>query len=155
MGRPTLARALVAAGHAETVEHAFRTILGHGLPGYVPRTGMDPVEAIRAIRAAGGLASIAHFSTAPTRLPLLRELIAVGLDGLETHHRSFAPETRDAMSGCARLLGLVETGGTDFHGDTGSYAEAHAGLLMPDELVAGLRDALRTRGWPAPRRARP
>jgi hypothetical protein len=151
LGRPTLARALVAAGYAESVEHAFRTILGHGLPGYVPRTGMDPVEAIRAIRRAGGLASIAHFGEAPSRLPLMRELMAEGLDGLETHHRSFDAETREAMGACARLLGLVETGGTDFHGDTGPYAEAHAGLVMPDDLVAGLRGALRTRGWPAPR----
>ncbi len=149
LGRPTLARALVAAGHAESVEHAFRTILGHGLPGYVPRTGMDPVEAIRAIRAAGGLASIAHFGEAPSRLALLRELMAEGLDGLETHHRSFPPETREAMAETARLLGLVETGGTDFHGDTGSDAASHAGLVMPDALVAGLRDAIRTRGRPA------
>ena len=62
LGRPTLARALVAAGHAESVERRVPDrILGHGLPGYVPRTGMGPVEAIRAIRAAGGLASLAHF----------------------------------------------------------------------------------------------
>ena len=148
LGRPTLARALVAAGHAESVEHAFRTILGHGLPGYVPRTGLSPVEAIRAIRAAGGLASIAHFSDAPSRLALMRELVGEGLDGLETHHRSFAPDTRDALAACARLLGLVETGGTDFHGDTGDYADAHAGLVMPDLLVAALRGALRMRGWP-------
>lgn len=148
LGRPTLARALVAAGHAESVDQAFRTILGHGLPGYVPRTGMDPVEAIRAIRAAGGLASIAHFGEAPSHLPLMRELIAEGLDGLETHHRSFESQTRDAMSAVARLLGLVETGGTDYHGDLGDYAGSHAGLVMPDELVSGLRAALRTRGWP-------
>lgn len=149
LGRPTLARALVAAGHAESVEDAFRRILGHGLPGYVPRSGMDPVEAIRAIRAAGGLASIAHFGEAPQRLPLLRELMAQGLDGLETHHRSFDADTRDAMAATARLLGLVATGGTDYHGDTGPYAEAHAGLVMPETLVAGLRAALRPRGWPA------
>ncbi|HYO41557.1 MAG TPA: hypothetical protein VES19_00015, partial [Candidatus Limnocylindrales bacterium] len=104
LGRPTLARALVAAGHAESVEHAFRTILGHGLPGYVPRTGMDPAEAIRAIRRAGGLASIAHFGEAPDHLPLMRELIGEGLDGLETHHRSFDADTRGAMAACARLL---------------------------------------------------
>jgi predicted metal-dependent phosphoesterase TrpH len=151
LGRPTLARALVAAGHAESVEHAFRTILGHGLPGYVPRSGMDPIEAIRAIRRAGGLASIAHFAEAPDHLPLMRELIAEGLDGLETNHRSFDAGTRDAMAACAGDLGLVRTGGTDFHGDTGSYAEAHAGLDMPGDLVTALRDALRTRGWPAPR----
>jgi predicted metal-dependent phosphoesterase TrpH len=148
LGRPTLARALVAAGHVASVEEAFRRILGHGLPGYVPRTGIGPVEAIRAIRAAGGLASIAHFAEAPQRVPLLRELIAEGLDGLETHHRTFGPEARDAMSATARLLGLVETGGTDYHGDLGPYAGSHAGLVMPDELVAGLRAALRARGWP-------
>ena len=149
LGRPTLARALVAAGHAESVEDAFRRILGHGLPGYVPRSGMDPVEAIRAIRAAGGLAAIAHFGEAPQRLPLLRELMTQGLDGLETHHRSFDAWTRDAMAAAARLLGLVPTGGTDYHGDTGPYAEAHAGLVMPDALVAGLEADLRSRGWPA------
>jgi 3',5'-nucleoside bisphosphate phosphatase len=148
LGRPTLARALVAAGHAESVEDAFRRILGHGLPGYVPRTGLGPVEAIRAIRAAGGLASIAHFGEAPQHLPLLRELVAEGLDGLETHHRSFDEETRDAMAAVARLLGLVETGGTDYHGDLGPYTESHAGLVMPEALVAGLRVALDQRGWP-------
>jgi len=149
LGRPTLARALVAAGHAESVEDAFRRILGHGLPGYVTRTGMGPVEAIRAIRAAGGLASIAHFGEAPQRLELLRELIAEGLDGLETHHASFGPETRDAMSATASFLGLVETGGTDYHGDLGPYASGHAGLVMPEGLVVALRAALRARGWPA------
>jgi hypothetical protein len=149
LGRPTLARALVAAGHAESVEDAFRRILGHGLPGYVPRSGMGPAEAIRAIRAAGGLASVAHFGEAPQRLPLMRELVAEGLDGLETHHRSFDAETRAAMSAAARLLGLVETGGTDYHGDLGPYAESHAGLVMPDALVEGLREGLRQRGWPA------
>ncbi len=149
LGRPTLARALVAGGHAESVEDAFRRILGQGQPGYVSRSGMGPVEAIRAIRAAGGLASIAHFPEAPRHLPLVRELIAEGLDGLETHHRSFDVETRDAMASVARLLGLVETGGTDYHGDLGPYADSHAGLVMPDPLVAGLREALRTRRWPA------
>lgn len=144
LGRPTLARALVAAGHAETVEDAFRRILGHGLPGYVPRTGMGPVEAIRTIRAAGGLASIAHFSDAPARLALLRELVGEGLDGLETHHRSFDAETRASMAATAELLGLVQTGGTDYHGDLGPYAESHAALVMPDELVEGLRAWLRS-----------
>jgi hypothetical protein len=151
LGRPTLARALVAAGRAADVDDAFRRILGHGQPGYVPRTGLDPVEAIHAVRAAGGMASLAHFREAPERLPLLRDLVAEGLDGLETHHRSFDAETRDAMSAVAVLLGLVRTGGTDYHGDHGPYAESHAGLDMPLELVEGVRDALRRRpGRPRP-----
>jgi predicted metal-dependent phosphoesterase TrpH len=149
LGRPTLARLLVEAGFAATVDDAFKRILGHGMPGYIAREGMGPVEAVRAIRAAGGLASVAHFAEAPEHHDLLRGLMAEGLDGLETHHRSFGPETRDAMSTSARQLGLVETGGTDYHGDLGSYAESHAGLVMPDELVAGLSADLRARGWPA------
>jgi predicted metal-dependent phosphoesterase TrpH len=149
LGRPTLARALVAAGHASSVEDAFRRILGAGQPGYVPRSGMNPVEAIRAIRKAGGLASIAHFAEAPRHLDLVRELMGHGLDGLETHHRSFEADTRQAMTEVASLLGLVETGGTDYHGDTASYAEDHAQLEMPDELVRDLRAALSARGWPA------
>jgi hypothetical protein len=149
LGRPTLARALVAAGYADSVEDAFQQFIGHGRPGYLPRTGMSPVEAIRAIRAAGGLASLAHFPEAAERLALMRELQAEGLDGLETHHRSFGAETRAAMSAAAAHLGLVETGGSDYHGDLGPYAETHALLVMPDDLVASLGEALRTRGWPA------
>ena len=94
LGRPTVARALMKAGFAESVEDAFRRLLSHGKPGYVPRTGLGPVEAIHAIRAAGGLASIAHFWEAPNRISLLRDLIGEGLNGLESHHRSFDEETR-------------------------------------------------------------
>jgi predicted metal-dependent phosphoesterase TrpH len=147
LGRPTLARALVAAGHAENVDDAFQRVLGHGRPGYVPRTGLEPVAAIRAIRAAGGIASLAHFPEATTHVPLVRDLMAEGLDGLETHHRSFEAETREAMGGLARSLRLVETGGTDYHGDLGPYAETHALLVMPDELVERLAEAIAgTRG---------
>ena len=118
LGRPTVARALIAAGYAESVQDAFERILGYGMPGYVPRTGLGPVEAIRAIRAAGGLASLAHFPEAPDRSSLLRDLIDEGLNGLESHHRSFDEATlREAVGAVARALGLVETGGTDYHGD--------------------------------------
>jgi predicted metal-dependent phosphoesterase TrpH len=142
LGRPTIARALMKAGFADSVEDAFRRVLSHGQPGYVPRTGLGPVEAIRAIRTAGGLASIAHFREAPEQVSLLRDMIAEGLNGLESHHRSFDEETRARVGETARALRLVETGGTDYHGDLGPYAEAHSGLVMPNELVAGLRVAL-------------
>ena len=89
LGRPTVARALIAAGHATTVEDAFRRLLGWGMPAYVPRSGLGPVEAIEAIRAAGGLPSLAHFSEAPTRIEVVRELADAGLGGLEVYYRSF------------------------------------------------------------------
>ncbi len=148
LGRPTVARALVAAGHALDVEDAFARLIGHGCPGYVPRGGLDPIAAIRAIRDTGGLASLAHFPEAPDREPLLRELMDAGLSGLETHHRSFDAPTRSAMSATARRLGLVETGGSDYHGDHGPYADTHAALVMPDWLVDGVM--ARLGGGPGP-----
>ncbi len=64
LGRPTVARALVAAGHAASVDDAFMRLLAWGKPAYVPRTGLGPVGAIDAIRAAAGLPVLAHFGEA-------------------------------------------------------------------------------------------
>jgi hypothetical protein len=101
----------------------------------VPRDGLDPIEAIEAIRAAGGLPALAHFWEAPTQVPLLRELQAVGLRGLEVHHASFTPEASAAIGAVAAELGLVPTGGTDFHGDTQPYAQARR--AAPAEIESG------------------
>jgi hypothetical protein len=142
LGRPTIARALIAAGYATTVEDAFARLIGRGRPAYVPRIGLGPVEAIRAIGSAGGVAVLAHFREAVTQRDLLRDLIAEGLAGLEVHYRAFDRPTTDAVGAVARELGLLATGGTDYHGDTGSYAAAHAGLWVPpvvgERLVARL-----------------
>jgi predicted metal-dependent phosphoesterase TrpH len=141
LGRPTVARALVAAGYAATVDDAFRRLLGWGMPGYVPRSGLGPVEAIRAIRAAGGLPALAHFSEAPARIEVVRELADEGLGGLEVYYRSFDTATVFAVGEVAAALGLVPTGGSDYHGDTSTYAEAHAGLWVPPEVAGGIPGA--------------
>ena len=88
------------------------------MPGYIPRDGLGPSEAIQAIRAAGGLPALAHFADAPDRTPLLRELMDEGLAGLEVYYRTFDRPTTAAMARTAAALGLVPTGGTDYHGDT-------------------------------------
>ena len=142
LGRPIVARALVAAGWATSVEDAFRRLIGRGTPGYVPREGLGPTEAIHAIRAAGGLPALAHFADAPDRMPLLRELMDEGLAGLEVYYRTFDRPTTAAMARTAAALGLVPTGGTDYHGDTGTYAEAHAQLWVPPEVGGQLRERL-------------
>jgi predicted metal-dependent phosphoesterase TrpH len=138
LGRPTIARALIAAGHAESVEDAFRRLLGHGCPAYVPRLGLGPVAAIEAIRAAGGLPALAHFREAPEREDVLRELVDAGLAGLEVFYRTFDQDAVDAVGAVARNLGLLATGGTDYHGDTGSYAESHAQIWVPPEAADAL-----------------
>lgn len=143
LGRPTVARALMGAGHATSVDDAFGRLLGWGKPGYVPRGGLGPIEAIKAIRAAGGLPVLAHFGEAPSRVDLLRELAEAGLGGLEVFYRSFDAATVFAVGEVAATLGLVPTGGTDYHGDTGTYAEAHAASWVPAEVGDGLMDGIR------------
>jgi 3',5'-nucleoside bisphosphate phosphatase len=142
LGRPTVARLLVAAGHATSVEDAFRRLLSRGSPAYVPRGGMGPLEAIRAIRHAGGLAVLAHFSEAPARTDVLRELIGAGLGGLEVYYRSWNRATVEAVGRVADELRLVATGGSDYHGDTGSYAESHAALWVPPAVASAVTDAI-------------
>jgi 3',5'-nucleoside bisphosphate phosphatase len=144
LGRPTVARALVARGHAASVEDAFQRLLGRGLPAYVPRGGLDPAGAIRAIRAAGGLPVLAHFREAGDRISVLRELIGLGLGGLEVYYRSWDQPTVDSVAAVAGKLRLMATGGTDYHGDLGLYAESHAALWVPPEVGAELRKALQT-----------
>ena len=146
LGRPRVARALIAAGHAVSVEDAFNRHLSRGRPAYVPREGLGPREAIGAIRAAGGLASLAHYQEAPSQLPFLRELVDMGLNGLEVHYRAYNVETVRMMRGIATNLRLTWTGGTDYHGDRETYAEAHAQLWNPPEVEAGVRGALGSAG---------
>jgi 3',5'-nucleoside bisphosphate phosphatase len=144
LGRPTIARALIAAGFASSVEDAFSRIIGYGGPGYVRREGLGPEAAIGAIAAAGGIPVLAHFREAPHRIEVVRELVDAGLRGLEVYYRTFDQATVEAVGAVATSLGLLATGGTDYHGDLGPYAEAHAALWVPpvvgEDLVAALAE---------------
>jgi predicted metal-dependent phosphoesterase TrpH len=142
LGRPQIARCLVAARFASSVNDAMQRLLVRGKPAYVPREGLGPAEAISAIRAAGGLPSLAHFADAYLRRDLVQELTSFGLGGLEVHYRHFDAETISDLAAVARELHLVPTGGSDYHGDTETYAEAHASLYVPDEDATNLYSLL-------------
>jgi predicted metal-dependent phosphoesterase TrpH len=134
LGRPTIARALIAAGFATTVEDAFSRIIGHGRPGYVRREGLGPEGAIAAVRDAGGIPVLAHFREGPGRPDVIRELMEQGLAGLEVYYRSFDRSTVEAMAALAATDRLIATGGSDYHGDLGPYAATHAQLWVPPEV---------------------
>jgi predicted metal-dependent phosphoesterase TrpH len=148
LGRPHVARALVRAGFAESVDDAFDRFLDYGQPGYVPRQGIGPREAIDAIRGARGLPVLAHSPGAPDRAQVMDDLQAWGLAGLEVYYRTFAPETVKRMAAFAKSRGLLATGGSDYHGDTMDYAHAQQMTYVPPkvgerllEAIAGLRSA--------------
>ncbi len=145
LGRPTVARLLIDSGHVTSVEEAFARWLGRGCPAYIAREGIGPGPAIIAIRAAGGLPVLAHFGEAEAHLPILRELRATGLGGLEVYYRTFDRQHVKSVGRVADELGLVKTGGSDFHGDTGSYAEIHAATWVPEVVGERLLSALARR----------
>jgi predicted metal-dependent phosphoesterase TrpH len=142
IGRPHVARALVAAGHAESVEDAFNRYIDRKGPAYVPRQGLSTREALDAIRAAGGIPVLAHYPAAPDQLALIDLLTTWGLGGLEVYYRRFEPETVEHVAQVARDRKLVATGGSDYHGDTMSYAEAQLTTAVPESVGEALLAAL-------------
>lgn len=145
LGRPHVARALVAAGFATSVDDAFDRFLEHGRPCYVPRQGIGPQGAIAAIVAARGIASLAHSPAAPDRPAVIDRLIGWGMSALEVYHRSFTPPEVSRMADLATARGLLPTGGSDYHGDTMDYARTQAVTFVPTSVGEGLLAALEAR----------
>lgn len=115
VGRPGLARALVAAGHAHSITDAFDRLLGDGCPAYVPRTGVAPEEVFAIIHAAGGIASIAHPGVT-NRDDMLEQWVAGGADAIEVFHSDHDDDARARYLAAASVLGVPASGGSDFHG---------------------------------------
>jgi 3',5'-nucleoside bisphosphate phosphatase len=116
-GRPHVARALVARGHVATVREAFDRLLGAGKPAYVSHRKVTPHEACELIHQAGGQAALAHPGFLDDPDGVIRELARTGhLDGVECYYAEHAPEQTARFLGLCRELGLVATGGSDFHG---------------------------------------
>ncbi|PZR58444.1 MAG: phosphatase [Candidatus Meridianibacter frigidus] len=114
LGRPHVGRALIRHGHVSDIESAFRNVLFRGGPGYVPSTHMGPHEAIAVIRAAGGIAVLAH----PGRLrdhSIVGELVEEGLAGLEVFYPRHDASATHYFRAMAKRLNLLMTGGSDFH----------------------------------------
>jgi predicted metal-dependent phosphoesterase TrpH len=132
VGRPWIARALVAGGHASTTDEAFDRWLARGRPAFVPRAGAPAAEVIERIHEAGGLASLAH----PALLgcdECISEFAAAGLDGLEVYHSEHAPDdTRRYLEAAARH-GLLVTGGSDFHGDPSHGPPQPGAVALPSD----------------------
>ena len=115
VGRPHVARALVADGWATDVRDAFDRYLGAGKPAYVAKDQLGLAAAIAIIHAAGGLAVLAHPGPAGTR-ERLTALAALGLDGVEVRHPGHSPNDTNRLLALASQLGVLLSGGSDWHG---------------------------------------
>ena len=115
VGRPHVARALIAEGWATDARDAFDRYLGAGRPAYVAKEQLSMPDAIAMIHAAGGLAVLAHPGPGGTR-ERIEALRALGLDGVEVKHPSHSSSDTTRLRGLCEQFGLLPSGGSDWHG---------------------------------------
>ncbi len=122
LGRPHMAKALERKGAVESVQQAFDLYLGENGKAYVPKDKITLEEGIRLIHESKGVAVLAH----PSTLKLNEEEIetaliqfkSLGLDGMECYYSQYSLQQIDGYLAKAFKVGLLVTGGSDFHGST-------------------------------------
>ena len=122
IGRPHVARALVEAGHVESVPDAFNRFLRNDGPAYIPRALLSLTDSLAMIHAASGFASLAHPTRYDEPTSATVAFADAGGDGLEIYYRNDGPDEIANGQQLARTLGLTPTIGSDYHG------------LHPDEI---------------------
>lgn len=139
VGRSHVARALVAAGHTESVSAAFQDLIGRGRPFYVAKPVAAPEDVVGMISEAGGVSVLAHPGVTQVD-DLIPGLIRCGLGGIEAFHGDHSQAARDRYAVMARKHGLLVTGGSDYHGP-GTPGVELGGVEMPDSVLDRLLDA--------------
>jgi hypothetical protein len=145
ISRAHFAQVLARKKIVNSVDAAFRRLIGKGMPYYESRACLGLREATAAIRAAGGIAVIAHPVSLGMRGPALRTFLAAcgdqGVDGIEAWHPNHSLKDTHRLERLARELGLVVTGGSDFHGPhipQRRLGFSTAGREVSDSLLEGL-----------------
>ena len=148
VGRMHIAETLRRKGYVKSAKEAFAKYIGLGCPAYVDKERLSPRQAIAAIRAAGGVAILAH----PVHLNcrnraelerVMRELIAAGLEGIEVYHTDHTVDQTRLYLELACRYHLLVTGGSDFHG--AAKPEAMLGrprVPMASLVASGLAERL-------------
>jgi predicted metal-dependent phosphoesterase TrpH len=137
VGRPWVARALIAAGYVKSGNEAFDAWLSRGRPGFVPREGVAPEDVIARIHDAGGIASLAHPGLLG-RDTWIAPLADAGLDAIEAYHADHGPQDTARYLAMAGRLTLAVSGGSDYHADE-SHGAAHPGsVALPRDAYDAL-----------------
>ncbi|MFD7298119.1 PHP domain-containing protein [Streptomyces sp. NPDC059897] len=152
VGRPHVATALVELGVVPTVSDAFTgDWLADGARAYVPKHETDPFEAIRLVKAAGGVTVFAHPAAVKRGRTVPESAIAklaeAGLDGIEVDHMDHDAATRERLRGLAADVGLLTTGSSDYHG---SRKTCVLGEYTTDPEVYGEITRRATGAFPVP-----
>lgn len=141
IGRPHVARALIAVGEVETVNEAFDRYLKAGRPAYVPREPFTPEDAVRLLTSHGAIPVLAHpFSTKDPEGYAAR-LAGLGLRGFETYYAEYPPEDHAYLREIADRHNLIPTGGSDYHGVGFREGRVLGSVPVPEDVWTRLQDA--------------
>lgn len=144
-GRPHFAQIMLEKGYVANLRQAFDDYLDESATGYVFRREPQFAEAVARIRAAGGIASLAHPVRVKGDIPaLMPELRASGLNAIEAYHSDHTPEDTELYLALANQYSLHVTGGSDYHG-ANKPSVTLGSVRIPDHLWDQLRASRRGR----------
>ncbi len=115
IGRPHIAKAITNAGGTSNVMEAYSKYIHRNSPVYVERKTVSPFDAVEVIYDSGGIPVVAHPYDIDIAEKLIKDLMNCGLLGIEAYHRKHSPAIVEYFSSMAEQLGLIVTGGSDFH----------------------------------------
>ena len=132
--RPHIAQVIVESGYVSTTKDAFNLYIGDGGPAYAVKAIFQVEKAIKLINNAGGVAVIAHPGHFINQKKLF-QFIEAGLDGIEVYHPLHTEKLRSEYHSIASQYWLLETGGSDFHGDRPNEQGLFGKEGVPIEMV--------------------
>ena len=145
ISRVHFAKALVAKGYVKHHLEAFQGLLNDHGRAWVAREELEPSEAARWIREAGGVPVVAH----PGRFEngafvwddAMKDLRDQGIEGIEAYYGEYAEAQQKSFTALAAKLGMVMSGGSDYHGANKPHIRLGRGkgsLKVPDQLLEDL-----------------
>ena len=146
--RSHVARVLCAKGYVQDIKHTINTLLGEGNGYYTPAKRLPALTTIRLIKDWGAVAVLAHpflNMTYEELLVFLPQAKEAGLDAIETRYSEFDEQTTQKAVELAQRFRLLQSGGSDFHGDgkpTIKLGVGHGDLRVPFSFYENLRDCL-------------
>lgn len=143
IGRPHIARALIAGGWARDSREAFDKYLGFRKPAFVPKLTLGLADAIALVHAGGGIAILAHPGPTGVR-QWLETLAGHGLDGVEVRHPGHSAEDIARLATLCDFLDLVPSGGSDWHGAMTGTRVLNV-MRVPEEWLHRQRDRVERR----------
>jgi 3',5'-nucleoside bisphosphate phosphatase len=160
VGRPHVAQALLEKGYVQTIAEAFDRFIGRDGPAYAEREKLTPEQAIDLIRAADGIAFLAHPSYTKGMETFLPGLKQAGLTGMEVYYKAYTPEQVESLRRTAKQEGLMPLGGSDYHGRGNADDREIGDIPLPEapikdfleigEEILARRSARRAKGATRP-----